>query len=179
MVPYKGLDVLVRAFANVDATAILVGDGPTRSSVEGLARDTGVGGRVVFAGRVDDDEMVALYQACDAFVLPSVTRAEAFGVVQLEAMAAGRPVVSTALPSGVPWVNQDEVTGLVVPPGDAGALTAALTRLLRDEALRVRMGQAGQARVAAEFTVARMVAATTALYHRLVADAAGAAEPVG
>ena len=85
-----------------------------------------LGERVLFAGRVADADLPAFYQACDLFVLPSIARTEAFGVVQIEAMAAGRPVVSTNLPTGVPWVNQDGVSGLVVPPGDAAALGDAL-----------------------------------------------------
>ena len=87
----------------------------------------------MFLGRMSDEELPAFYQASDVFVLPSIARTEAFGVVQIEAMAAGLPVVSTNLPTGVPWVNQDGVSGLVVPPGDAAALGAALHRLAEDE----------------------------------------------
>jgi rhamnosyl/mannosyltransferase len=94
--------------------------------------------------------------ACALLVLPSVTRAEAFGYVQLEAMAAGKPVVSTDVPSGVSWVNQHERTGLVVPARDAGALGAALERLMGDAALRARFGAAGRARVEDEFTLGRL-----------------------
>jgi len=89
-------------------------------------------------------------------VLPSVTRAEAFGYVQLEAMAAGKPLISTDVPSGVSWVNQHERTGLVVPAGDADALRAAMARLLEDAGLRARLGAAGRARVEDEFTIGRL-----------------------
>jgi rhamnosyl/mannosyltransferase len=95
-------------------------------------------------------------QTCEAFVLPSVTRAEAFGYVQLEAMAAGKPVISTDVQSGVSWVNQDGRTGLVVKAGDAAALGAAIARLASDPDLRARLGAAGRARVDEEFTLERL-----------------------
>jgi len=120
---------------------------------------------------VSDADLAAHLHACDLFVLPSVTRQETFGVVQLEAMACGRPVVSTDLETGVPWVNQHETTGLVVRPGDAAALAAALTRLSGDPVLRERFGAAGRARVASQFTVEAMTRATTALYEEVVRDA--------
>jgi glycosyltransferase involved in cell wall biosynthesis len=169
LVPYKGLDVLVRAMREVDARLVLVGDGPLRGTLETLARDTGVASKVLFAGEVNDEELIAWYHACDVFSLPSVTRAEAFGMVQVEAMACGKPVVSTDLPTGVPWVNRDRETGLVVPPGDAEALAGALARLAADPALRVQFGDAGRRRVAQEFTAERMAARAVSLYSEVLA----------
>jgi rhamnosyl/mannosyltransferase len=167
LVPYKGMDVLLRAMATLDAKLVVVGDGPLRRPLEAQALAT-CAGRVTFAGTVLDAELVALYHACDVFVLPSVTRAEAFGMVQIEAMACGRPVVSTAVRSGVPWVNQHGETGLVVEPGDARALAAALQTLLADAALRRQFGAAGRRRVALEFTAARMAERTVALYRHVL-----------
>jgi rhamnosyl/mannosyltransferase len=164
LVPYKGVDVLLRALASVRVNAVIVGDGPLRSGLEQRAQDLGIAERVRFAGNASLDELTMLYNACDLFVLPSVTRAEAFGMVQVEAMSCRKPVVSTDLPSGVPWVNQHGVTGLVVPPGDAGALAAAIQTLIDDPELRVRMGVAGRQRVQREFSIARMVDQTTSLY---------------
>jgi len=164
MVPYKGLDVLLRAMDGIQARAVLVGEGPLKSEWQRLAHDLGLGDRVMFPGEVSDRELVALYHACDLFVLPSITRAEAFGIVQLEAMACGKPVVSTLLPSGVPWVNRDGETGIVVPPGDVPALRTALRGLLSDHPRRLSMGENGRRRVAAEFTIPRMISRTTALY---------------
>jgi len=167
MVPYKGLDVLLQALAPLDVTAILAGDGPARPSAMATARSLNLNGKVRFAGEVPAAELAALYHACDLFVLPSVTPAEAFGYVQLEAMACGKPVVSTRVRSGVPWVNRDGETGLTVPPADAAALREAIATLARDPSLRARMGAAGRARVSSEFTLERMADRTAALYEEL------------
>jgi rhamnosyl/mannosyltransferase len=170
LVEYKGVDVLLRALVGLDRVrAVLVGDGPRRESLEELAADLGLADRVTFAGEVSDERMAELYSTCDLFVLPSVTRAEAFGIVQLEAMAAGKAVVSTSVPTGVPWVNQHERTGLIVPPGEVPALRAAIERLLNDRELRERMGREGRARVARDFTPARMIQQMLALYRDVIA----------
>ena len=111
--------------------------------------------RISFGGGGTD--LPAYYQACEVFVLPSIAKTEAFGVVQVEAMAAGRPVVSTRLPTGVPWVNQDGVSGLVVTPDDAAALGAAVRRLGHDRELRQRLGDGARRRADALFSRDRMV----------------------
>jgi glycosyltransferase involved in cell wall biosynthesis len=171
LVPYKGLDVLVRAMARVRGTLVLVGDGPQRGQLETLSEAEGVRGKVIFAGEVSEQDLVAWYHACDVFTLPSVTRAEAFGMVQVEAMACGKPVVSTQLPTGVPWVNRDGVSGLVVPPGDVDALASALGRLVEDADLRRRLGEQGRMRVAQEFTADRMAERAVSLYTEVLAGA--------
>jgi rhamnosyl/mannosyltransferase len=106
---------------------------------------------------VSDEDLPAYYQAADVFVLPSVAPTEAFGVVQIEAMAAGIPVVCTNLPTGVPWVNQDGVTGLVVPPEDSVALGRAIAMILGDADLRARLGRQARARADALFSRERMI----------------------
>ena len=166
LVPYKGVDVLLRALNGIEATTLLVGDGPLRPVLETQVRELGLS-RVRFLGEVSDTQLTALYHAADLFVLPSVTRAEAFGVVQLEAMACGVPVVSTNLRTGVPWVNQHDETGLVAPPGDADRLRQALHALLSDRPRREALGRYARARVHREFTLTRMVQLTSRLYREV------------
>jgi rhamnosyl/mannosyltransferase len=120
---------------------------------------------VRFAGEVTNEELNALYRACELLVLPSVTRQEAFGVVQLEAMARGKPVVSTDVGTGVAWVNVHEETGLVVRPGDSTALRKAVDRLLGNPLERHNMGKAAAERVRSVFAVDRMVNSILTLYH--------------
>jgi glycosyltransferase involved in cell wall biosynthesis len=168
LVPYKGVDVLLEAMRSVQATALIVGDGPLRQTLEAMAERLGLSARVRFVGHVEDEEVVAHMHACDLFVLPSVTRAETFGVVQLEAMACGKPVVSTNLPTGVPWVNRHEETGLVVGPGDATALAGALNRLIADPALRARLGTRARQRVEETFTVERMRSRAEEVYRGVI-----------
>jgi len=164
---YKGFDVLIRALRTVDADLWIGGRGPLTEGFRNVARDAGVSDRVRFLGFVPDDELVAYYDACNVFCMPSTERAEQFGLVQLEAMHLGKPVVATRLGTGVEYVTLDEVTGLLVAPGDEAELARALNRLLADPALRARLGAAGQTRVATTFSLQQMIASTAALYRRL------------
>ena len=163
---YKGLDVLVDAMAASRGTLLLAGEGPLEDEIRQRAADRNLLDRVHVVGRVTDADLPAYYAAADIVALPSIARTETFGVVQLEAMAAGRPVVSTNLPTGVPWVNQDGVSGLVVPPGDVQALAHAIDRLATDSHLRLRLGAGALARAESMFSVERMVDA----FKRLVED---------
>lgn len=171
MTYYKGFNVLLDAVQHLDSdTLVLVGGGgellePYRDEVKRRR----LGDRIEFLGPLEQEQTLALFNGCDVFCLPSIVRAEAFGVVLLEAMAASRPVVTTDIPgSGVPWVNAHEVTGVNVPVSDPVALAAALRRLLADGALRERMGRASRERYLKLFTAERMVAATAELYQRLL-----------
>ena len=168
LVAYKGVDVLINAVADLPVTVVIVGDGPMRASWTALAARKAGPGRIVFTGEIPDDELKAYFEACDMFVLPSVTRAEAFGFVQLEAMTHGKPVISTGLPSGVPWVNRDGVTGIVVPPGSVAALRAAIQQLASDAPLRQRLGAGAQRRVRDDFSIRQMADRFVRMCHDVV-----------
>ena len=157
LVYYKGVHVLIDAMAACRGTLMIAGEGPLEADLRQQVAARGLTDRVVFLGHVADEDLPHYYRAADLFVLPSIAKTEAFGVVQLEAMAAGRAVVSTNLPTGVPWVNQDGVSGLVVPPGDADALATALTRLLDDDPLRERLSRNAASRADAVFSQQSMI----------------------
>ena len=168
LVSYKGFIHLLEAMRMVDATLMLVGTGPLDAALKQSAQDFGVSHKVKFLGRVDD--LQKYYRASSIFVLPSVSRAEAFGLVQLEAMAAGLPVVNTDLNSGVPEVSLNGVTGITVPPENAYSLAQAINTLLEDAALRQRMGDAGKVRVHREFSPRLMIARTMKLYEEVLLE---------
>lgn len=165
---YKGVDFLLRALEMVpDLRLDIVGSGPERNRLQTLAQALAVADRVKWWGEYPDEDLPRRMADADFLVLPSVTTDEMFGMVLLEAMAAGRPVITTAVPSGVREVNEAGVTGLEVPIRDAGALAEAMRTLAEDPALRERMGAAGRGRVRERFTVDRMVEAHLALYEKV------------
>ena len=164
LVYYKGVPVLLDAMARTDATLVIAGEGRDREALQDQAARLGIADRVRFIGDVPEADLPSVYHACDVFVLPSTAAAEGFGLVQLEAMACGKPVVSTTLPTGVAIVNRDGETGLTVPPGDAGALASAMTRLLDDRAFADACGTRARTRVQTHFSRESMVTATMALY---------------
>jgi rhamnosyl/mannosyltransferase len=146
---YKGIPVLLEAWRELSGNRlVMVGGGPLKAgAVETCARHSL---DVEFAGDLDDSDLVDLYRGARALVLPSTARSEAFGMVQLEAMACGVPVISTDLPTGVPWVNRDGVTGMVVPPGDPVELRRAVRRML-DDGTRSVLARGALARARGEF----------------------------
>lgn len=162
MVYYKGFEYLVRAAALVDAQLLIIGQGPLRKHLGMVAAQLGISDRVTFLSEVDD--VRPYYHAADVFVLSSVMRSEAFGIVQLEAMACGKPVINTQLDSGVPFVSPHGVSGLTVPPADSAALGQAIGQLLDQPDRRSELGNGGRNRVAHKFTVERMVQSTLDLY---------------
>ncbi len=165
---YKGLGFLLHAMAKVDAHLALVGDGPERDRLAALRHRLGLRDRVRLVGHLPDELLPAAYHAADLFVLPSHLPSEAFGLVMVEAMAAGLPVVCTELGTGTSFVVRHEETGLVVPPADPGALAGAISALAGDDQRRRRMGQAGLARARAELSAETYVNSTMEAYQELL-----------
>jgi glycosyltransferase involved in cell wall biosynthesis len=165
--PPKDFATLVHALARVAAPyrALVVGDGPERDHVTAAVRAEGLADRVELSGTRDD--VGDVLAGADLFVLSS--RSEGMPMSVLEAMAAGLPVVATAV-GGVPEVVVDGETGILVPPGDVQALADAIQRLLEDAALRARMGAAGRRRAKTSFALPAWAAAHRALYARLLGE---------
>lgn len=167
---YKGFDVLLDALDRIPAAnLLLVGDGECAAALRERAARLRLGARVAFANRLDDDALAGAYAQADAFVLPSLDRSEAFGLVLLEAMRAGLPVVASDVRgSAIGHVVADGETGMLVPPGDAQALAGAIERLCRDADLRRRFGEAGRRRWREHFTLDRSARSVLDLYLELL-----------
>lgn len=181
MTYYKGYEVLVEAARGLppDVVVVVGGGGPRLEHYRALAAQRGVADRVQFVGPLSAARVEAYFAAAELFCLASTVRAEAYGVVVLEAMARAKAVVATDIPgSGLGWLQVPGNTGLTVPPGDAPALAQALRTLLADDALRLRCGAAGQARWAEHFSAETMCELTLALYRQLLQTAPGRASPL-
>ncbi|MCQ2416406.1 MAG: glycosyltransferase [Oscillospiraceae bacterium] len=155
LVYYKGVDVLLEAFSRIhaDAELFLAGDGVLKSELQQRAEELHIAQRVHFLGKPMTPDLRDMFADCDLFVLPSVANSEAFGIVQLEAMVNGKPVINTDLPTGVPLVSLHGKTGLTVPPSDAAALAEAMKQLLNDDDLRCQYGDAAKKRVMQVFAL--------------------------
>lgn len=157
---YKGLEYLIKAMENIDARLIIIGTGNEEKRIKRPASK-----RIIFLGNIPEEELPRWYAACSVFVLPSTERSEAFGIVQLEAMASSKPVISTRLDTGVSWVNEDGITGIVVPPKDPSALTDAINRLLKNDQLREELGRNARKKAEKEFSKELMLDRIVNIYH--------------
>jgi glycosyltransferase involved in cell wall biosynthesis len=164
----KGVEVLVRAARTVDAEFVICGDGARMAAVRRLARRLGVSERVRFTGWLSADALAHELAQASVVALPSVWP-EPFGLVAIEAFAAGRPVVASRTGGTGDWL-EDGVNGLGVRPGDAGDLAHALNSLLADPARQLAMGAAGREMVAERFSAQRHVITLTDAYTRALAS---------
>lgn len=152
LIYYKALHVAIHALKSVPGTLIVIGTGPMAAEWQRLATDVGVADRVVWAGRVSDDELIGTYHAATAMWFPSNARSEGYGLVQVEAMACGCPVINCDIPhSGVPWVCKHGVAGLTVQVNDVSAFAAAANRLAGDSGFRDQLATGSTVEVAARF----------------------------
>ncbi len=172
-VHYKGFDVLIRAMAQLpqDTQLIIGGEGPLTLEWKALAALSPAASRIHFVGKISDADLPAYFQACDVFCLPAVNQAEAFGIVQVEAFACAKPVVSTKLNNGVDFVNQDGITGYTVTPSSVDELAAALNKLLPNPSLRERLGQQALQRAQQEFSLDALRSKTLAVYEQAMSGA--------
>jgi glycosyltransferase involved in cell wall biosynthesis len=173
LVYYKGIQYLVEAMVGVPgAKLIIIGSGPLRAQIDQQIKALGLCERVTILHHLDADDLHAYYEACDLFVLPSTERSEAYGLVQVEAMASRKPVISTEIHTGTTFVNLNGVSGVVVPPRDARSLAEAIRGLLADQAFSEKLGRQGEERALREFSASRMVDRLVDVYERLLSQGA-------
>lgn len=167
---YKGHEILIQAAARLpEAGVLIVGSGDLADTLGGSIAALGLSGRVRLAGHQPGPILDALLAGCDLLCLPSIERTEAFGLVQLEAMRFGRPVVVSDIPgSGTGWVVSQAGHGLKVPPGDPGALATAIAQLGRDPEQAQRLGRAGARALETHFGIARVAEQIARLYAEVV-----------
>ncbi len=163
-VSYKGIGVLIRAWSHCTPKLKIIGIGPLLDEHRALTEDLKIDDKLEFIEKVDDGGLSQLISGCRALILPSVTPNEAFGLVQIEAMAHGKPVINTNLPSGVPWVARHEREGLTVEPGDSKELADAINRLEQDPRLRESLAQGALERWKTVFDTEVFKRNTAALY---------------
>lgn len=155
---YKGIDYLIESMKYLDneVKLYLVGTGKLKNQLHLLVQNLDLQERVIFKENINDDTLLDYYKFCDVFVLPSIDVGEAFGLVQLEAMASGKPVINTDLKSGVPLVSINNETGITVPPRDSKAIAEAIFKLKTNKKLSNKFGENGIKRILEYFTIDKM-----------------------
>ena len=169
---YKGIEYLLKAFKQVlnyemKSYLVIVGAGALSKQLKEMTVELGISDNVIFAGYVKDSDLPYYYSACDFFVLPSISGGEGFGIVQIEALACGKPVICTDLP-GVNEVDAKEVASIHVPPKDCEALADAIIQLLENEKLAREMGENGRQFVEDIYTWERVAEETERVYKELI-----------
>jgi glycosyltransferase involved in cell wall biosynthesis len=166
MVYYKSFHIAIAALRQVPGKLLIVGTGPLMADLQKTAYELNVADRVVWLGKTSDEDLIAAYQAATALWFPSSVRSEAFGMVQVEAMASGCPTINCQIAgSGVPWVCRHEREGLTVPINNARAFAGAARRLLEEEGLRERLSKGARIR-AEKFSDTLMAQRSLAVYQR-------------
>lgn len=171
LVPYKGFNVLIDAthYLAKDVVVFIVGVGPLKQVLEAAIANAKLSDQIYLIGRQSDETLGALYKSATLFCLPSIVRSEAFGVVLLEAMACGLPVVATDIPgSGVPWVNMNDVSGINVAVGDPLALANACNLIIKSPSLRLRYSIGARERFLSTFTEDASVNRVLEIYKSLI-----------
>ena len=168
IVPHKGVEHFVEAARYVpDAWFLVAGGGSSLDAMKRLALSMGVADRVRFLGRISDDRLPEVYAACDVFVLPSVSRLEAFGIVALEAMSTGKPVIVADIP-GVREIIEDGRDGLLTDPVNPRDLAEKIRRLLSEPKARQTMGARGREKVLESFSIERVTDRIEAVYRAIL-----------
>ncbi|HKI79992.1 MAG TPA: glycosyltransferase [Ignavibacteriaceae bacterium] len=171
LVYYKGIEYLIDAMSSVkNAKLLIIGSGPLKEQLISKIKQLELNSRIKIIPEVEKDKLQECYKNCDMLVLPSIEKSETYGIVQIEAMACGKPIICTEIGTGTSYINQNEVTGIVVPPRDSNELANAINRLVSDKDLSFKLGQNGKERAFNEFNAEKMVQRTYDLYENLIND---------
>ena len=171
LVPYKGYGCLIESAKYLDDSWMILigGSGPMKDELQASIDAGGLASKVKLLGRVPDDKVSAYYTACDIFCLSSIMKTEAFGIVQIEAMSLGRPVVATKIPgSGVSWVNEDGVSGINVEPRDPEALANAFREITSSQEAYRKYSDGALARFNSLFTSDVMITRQLNCYKKIL-----------
>lgn len=170
LVPYKGYDYLIEAgqYINEDCVILIGGTGPMREELEERIKRLGLVGKVELLGRIPDEELPVYYHACDIYCMSSVQKTEAFGIVQIEAMSCGKPLIATNIPeSGVSWVNKHGVSGLNVAPMEPKELADAIQAILNNDETYQRLAEGSKERFWETFYIGKMIDGCINIYNSL------------
>ncbi len=165
LIYYKGLNILLEALRDTNIQLIIIGEGPLKEDLQKYIKNNFPNNQVTIRAPLPFQDLLTYLHTCEFLVLPSIQNSEAFGIVQLEAMACKKPVISTNLPTGVPYVNKNNTTGLIVEPGNVNALKKAIIRLYSDQKLCDKLGKQAYERVLAEFKEEDMIKKILNLYY--------------
>jgi glycosyltransferase involved in cell wall biosynthesis len=169
LVYYKGIQYLIDAINQVpDVALVIIGSGPLKKELLNQIQNLNLETRIHILPEVDEETLHSYYEACEMLVLPSVEKSETYGIVQIEAMACGKPVICTELKTGTTFINQDGTTGLVVPPRDSKALAEAINNLTKNVSLLLELGKNAKQRALNELTSEKMVERTYKVYNDLL-----------
>lgn len=169
LVYYKGYEYLIDALKLVpNSSLVIIGSGPLKNKLVDRINKLNLASRIKIIPEVDEKTLHSYYKACDLFVLPSVEKSETYGIVQIEAMACGKPVICTDLGTGTTFLNQHEKTGIVVPPRHTKLLAEAIDKLITNQELRKNLGMYGKDRALREFTDKKMVEETYKVYQDIL-----------
>jgi len=161
---YKGLEYLVAAMEKIEASLVIIGEGPFRKKAEKKARELKIEDKIFFLSALKDQCLISFYKASMLLALPSVFKSEAFGIVLIEAMACAKPVISTELGTGTSLVNKDGITGFVVPPKDSKSLAIAIKKIIDDDGKMAELGRNAFNRVKKDFSLKKMIRKTLSAY---------------
>lgn len=158
LVKYKGFIYGIEVMKKVDNVIYLIGgSGPLKENFENYIKENQLENKVILLGRVNDKDLDNYYKACDIYLFPSIMQSEAFGIVQLEAMRYGKPVINTNLGTGVNYVSIDGETGLTVEPANSEQLAKAINELLNNDELRLQYGRNARKRVEELFNISKII----------------------